>query len=138
MCQEQLGYLDHNITLPSESVPGWVSELAPINTVVAVLNVDDTDSGDNGNVTCEVRDSYFGLQLLDNSNNYKLTVVRQLNRETIEQHAVTVTCRDQGSPSLSASASLLVNVFDENDNNPVFTESEYSQVSSLQQKLSEM
>ena len=99
---------------------GWVSESSPVTTPVAVLSVDDPDSGNNGDVTCDVINDFFRLEQLPSSSNYKLTVSRELNRETVASHAVRVTCRDDGSPALTATASLVVNVFDENDSNPVF------------------
>ncbi|KAK3607632.1 hypothetical protein CHS0354_010682 [Potamilus streckersoni] len=101
-----------------------VSELATINQFVAHVQVEDTDTGENGDVTCEVSDPKFGLQSLS-SKGYKVVVRDSLDRETFEMHNVVVTCHDHGNPVLSSSASFLVRVTDENDNPPVFSQSIY-------------
>ncbi|KAL3880302.1 hypothetical protein ACJMK2_032550 [Sinanodonta woodiana] len=101
-----------------------VSELATINQFVAHVQVEDTDMGENGEVTCEVSNSKFGLQSLSGKG-YKVVVHDSLDRETAEMYTVVVTCRDHGNPVLSSSASFLVRVTDENDNSPVFSQSTY-------------
>lgn len=105
---------------------GWVSERAEINTVVAVLRVDDPDTGRNGNVSCQSSSLHFHLQLME-PGRYKLVIARSLDREITSTHTVKVVCSDDGIPSLNASASVLLNVFDENDNAPEFTDLSYVQ-----------
>ncbi|KAK3607634.1 hypothetical protein CHS0354_010684 [Potamilus streckersoni] len=101
-----------------------VSELATINQFVAHIQVEDTDTGENGEVACEVSNPKFGLQSLSGKG-YKVVVRDSLDRETFEMHNVVVTCHDYGNPFLSSSASFLVRVTDENDNPPVFSQSIY-------------
>ncbi|KAL3880300.1 hypothetical protein ACJMK2_032548 [Sinanodonta woodiana] len=101
-----------------------VSELATINQFVAHVQVEDTDMGENGEVTCEVSNPKFGVQSLSGKG-YKVVVHDSLDRETVEMYTVVVTCRDHGNPVLSSSASFLVRVIDENDNSPVFSQSTY-------------
>lgn len=101
-----------------------VSEVSGRGTFVAHVEVIDTDTGPNGNVTCRTEDSIFGIDQLPN-NGFKVIVAGKLDRERQDLHTVVVTCHDFGSPMLSSSASFYVRVTDENDNAPLFTQSNY-------------
>ncbi|NXR16061.1 PCDGH protein, partial [Semnornis frantzii] len=104
-------------SIPEDSVP---------STVVAVINVRDRDSGDNGAVSCNIDgDSPFRLES-SSENTYKLITASELDRETIPHYNITITARDRGSPALSSSAELVLEVSDVNDNAPVFEEEVYS------------
>ena len=56
---------------------------------------------------------------------------RPLDRETLSRYTLTVTARDAGTPSLSTSTVVTVDVLDENDNSPEFMHSE-SKISVLE------
>lgn len=117
-----------SLNLLSQSNTAVATEYASIGTVVAYVKVTDNDGGRNGMVTCNINNSeYFetkGLELKE----YKVIVRIPLDRETIEKHNVTVTCYDNGIPSLTASANFAVTVTDENDNAPVFAQNSYEAV----------
>ncbi|KAH3838565.1 protocadherin-9-like [Dreissena polymorpha] len=104
-----------------------ISELAVPETFVAHVEVKDDDTGQNGNVSCHIKDSFFDVELIsgNSKNGFKVVVKGQLDREKQDIHTVTVICNDFGNPVLSASASFLVRVIDENDNPPVFTHKSY-------------
>ncbi|RUS88287.1 hypothetical protein EGW08_003925 [Elysia chlorotica] len=106
---------------------GWVSESENVGQVVGYLTVEDPDSGNNGNVSCFSLESHFKLERLSQDGDYKLVLARQLDFEAAEQHTVEAVCKDQGSPSLNATARLVVKVADENDNKPEFTKNIYTQ-----------
>ncbi|KAL3878276.1 hypothetical protein ACJMK2_030641 [Sinanodonta woodiana] len=101
-----------------------VSEGSEVGSFVALVNVEDADTGQNGNVTCSIFNTYFGLERLGEKG-YKVIIQHSLDRETIQQHNLTITCRDFGSPSLEATVSFLVNVSDVNDNAPRFLNPTY-------------
>ncbi|CAG5136473.1 unnamed protein product [Candidula unifasciata] len=105
---------------------GWVSEGSRESTVVAVISVEDNDTGKNGSVSCQSLDSFFQLQLLE-TKRYKLMLAKTLDRETNNSLTVEIVCKDEGNPSLNSTTSFIVNVFDINDNSPVFLESSYTQ-----------
>lgn len=97
-----------------------VSEGEEKNKAIVSVNVEDTDSGDNGVVSCHLYNTYFGLETVPNSkNSYKVFIQHILDRETASEHNVTVLCEDGGG--LRSEVSFLVKVKDENDNNPVFS-----------------
>ena len=108
---------------------GFVSlpENSKIGSFVAHINVEDTDKGQNGNVSCRSENSNFGLEKLP-VRGYKIVTLELLDREKLPLHDVTVTCFDNGSPILSSSVSFLVNLDDENDNYPQFGKTVYHAV----------
>ncbi|NXN62776.1 PCDGD protein, partial [Himantopus himantopus] len=103
--------------IPEDSFP---------STVVAVINVRDRDSGDNGEVSCNI-DGHLPFRLEPSSENtYKVVLASALDREKVSAYNITITARDRGSPALWSRASLVLEVSDVNDNAPVFEEAAYS------------
>ncbi|XP_071879527.1 protocadherin gamma-A5-like [Anas platyrhynchos] len=120
---------DVNDNAPELTVSSALSEIsedAPPGTVVALLHVQDRDSGANGEVRCSIVESVpFRLEReLDNY--YSVVTSRELDREEVSEYNVTVWASDGGSPSLRSSAVLALRVLDVNDNAPVFAEARYS------------
>ncbi|KAI1229467.1 hypothetical protein IHE44_0010934 [Lamprotornis superbus] len=96
-----------------------ISEDAPSGTVVALLHVQDRDSGANGMVRCSLDgDVPFRLQS-SHGTYYSVVTARELDREQVSEYNVTVRAADGGSPSLQSSAVLALRVLDVNDNAPV-------------------
>ncbi|XP_054024584.1 protocadherin gamma-B5-like [Dryobates pubescens] len=128
-CEVEVEVLDVNDNAPEItvlSVSSPVSEDAPIGTVVALVNVNDPDSGENGQVRCELSGE-APLSLVASSGGlYKVVTASVLDREQAAQHRVTLVARDRGSPPLSSQATLVLEVSDVNDNAPVFEEEVYS------------
>ncbi|XP_071879382.1 protocadherin gamma-A2-like isoform X7 [Anas platyrhynchos] len=120
---------DVNDNAPEISVRSALSEIsedAPPGTVVALLHVQDRDSGANGEVRCSlVGDVPFRLRSSVGSY-YSVVTARELDREEVSEYNVTVWASDGGSPSLRSSAVLALRVLDVNDNAPVFAEARYS------------
>ncbi|NXR29144.1 PCDGC protein, partial [Cinclus mexicanus] len=105
-----------------------ISEDAPSETVVAILYVQDRDSGTNGKVRCSLDgDVPFRLQS-SHGGYYRVVTAGELDREQVPEYNVTVRAADGGSPSLQSSAvlALRINVTDANDNPPVFTKEIYT------------
>uniref|UniRef100_H2LGV4 Cadherin domain-containing protein n=1 Tax=Oryzias latipes TaxID=8090 RepID=H2LGV4_ORYLA len=102
-----------------------ISENAQVNTVVTMINIDDLDSGENGRVECSINDKE-PFSLISSTNNiYNLLTDSELDRETASEYNITVTCSDEGVPSLSSSVTLTLQISDVNDNAPVFERSSY-------------
>ncbi|XP_074772574.1 protocadherin gamma-A12-like [Athene noctua] len=103
-----------------------ISEDAPSGTVVALLHVQDRDSGANGEVRCSIAENLpFRLER-SLGDYYRVVTSRQLDREEVAEYNVTVRAADGGSPALRSSAVLALRVLDVNDNAPVFAEARYS------------
>ena len=114
------------INLFSDSNIGSVSEYADIGTVVAHIGITDTDTGANGIISCDIvsDNSVFKLQSYD-VNEFKVTVAKKIDRETMDFIYVTINCNDKGSPPQSTSVEFSVQVIDENDHSPVFLNEVY-------------
>uniref|UniRef100_A0A803WG21 Cadherin domain-containing protein n=1 Tax=Ficedula albicollis TaxID=59894 RepID=A0A803WG21_FICAL len=120
---------DVNDNAPEISMRSALSEIsedAPSGTVVALLHVEDHDSGPNGEVRCSLDgDVPFRLENSHGSY-YRVVTARELDREQVSEYNVTVRAADGGSPALQSSAVLALRVLDVNDNAPVFAEERYS------------
>ncbi|XP_072558059.1 protocadherin gamma-A11-like isoform X28 [Paramormyrops kingsleyae] len=111
------------ITLTSFTNP--VSEDASPGTTIAVINVKDIDSGENGQVNCIIsEDSPFAIKW-SIKNYFTVQTMKMLNRETDSEYNVTITATDVGSPPLSSKKTLHIRVSDVNDNAPVFERPSY-------------
>ncbi|XP_068885414.1 protocadherin gamma-B5-like [Aphelocoma coerulescens] len=128
-CKVEVEVLDVNdnppeITILSLSSP--VPEDAPAGTVVALLNVNDQDAGENGQVSCELSGEAPLSIVASSGGSYKVVTASALDREEASEHRVTVVARDRGRPALRSSTELVLEVSDVNDNAPVFEEAAYS------------
>uniref|UniRef100_A0A8D1CT19 Protocadherin gamma subfamily A, 4 n=1 Tax=Sus scrofa TaxID=9823 RepID=A0A8D1CT19_PIG len=107
------------------SATNSVLENSPPGTVIALLNVQDQDSGENGQVSCSIPNNLpFKLEKTY-GNYYKLITNQALDREQFQSYNITLTATDQGSPPLSTETHISLNVADDNDNPPTFTHSSY-------------
>jgi len=113
-----------------------VAESAVEGTFVAHVAVVDADSfGDNSRTSCVVLSPsserrLFRLQQLvaGSRPEYKLvTAVSRghFDRETTDVHHVTIACHDYGTPSMTSSVDVTVDVVDVNDNTPQFSNDSY-------------
>ncbi|XP_043917601.1 protocadherin-10 isoform X1 [Protopterus annectens] len=128
-CKVLVRLLDSNDNAPELSfstVKEAVSESAAPGTVVALFSVTDRDSDENGQLHCEIQgDVPFKLKP-SFKNYYTIVTDGALDRETSDSYTITVIAKDHGSPQLSTSKSISVQVSDENDNAPRFTQSVYN------------
>ncbi|XP_055893417.1 protocadherin-11 X-linked-like [Biomphalaria glabrata] len=102
-----------------------VSEKAEISKVVAHVSVRDPDSGVNGKTECSITPQEFELVPLEFEGTYKAVLRLPLDRELTNRYNVTVSCQDQGFPSLLAHEDFVVKVLDENDQVPTFSQRTY-------------
>uniref|UniRef100_A0AAY4AGR9 Cadherin domain-containing protein n=1 Tax=Denticeps clupeoides TaxID=299321 RepID=A0AAY4AGR9_9TELE len=127
-CKVLVKLVDANDNSPEISfstVTESVSEQAAPGTVIALLSVTDRDSGDNGQVGCELLgDVPFKLKP-SFKNYYTIVTDGPLDREGADAYTLTVVAKDRGLPSLASSKSIKVHVSDENDNAPRFTQPVY-------------
>ncbi|XP_068133893.1 protocadherin alpha-6-like isoform X14 [Hyperolius riggenbachi] len=106
------------LTLTSLSVP--VPEDSPKGTTVAIISVHDKDSGSNGKVSCYISEhTPFKINQAF-TGDFSLTVNGQLDHEKKSGYEVLVIAKDEGTPPLSVSQTLTIDVSDVNDNAPKF------------------
>ncbi|CAM5133709.1 unnamed protein product [Eretmochelys imbricata] len=103
-----------------------VSEDNPPGTLIALLNIRDKDSGENGEVTCSIPGNRpFRLQK-SFDNYYSLVTDRPLDRERVSDYNVTIKVTDRGAPNLASKTTILVQLSDINDNAPIFSQTSYT------------
>ncbi|XP_041845401.1 protocadherin gamma-A12-like isoform X39 [Melanotaenia boesemani] len=112
------------IILKSLSNP--IPENVPPGTEVGIVNVQDRDSENNGQVRCYIQQGVPFKMVPSIKNYYSLVTTGHLDREVISDYNITITATDEGSPPLSSSKTLQLSVADINDNPPVFEEQSYS------------
>ncbi|XP_064182015.1 protocadherin gamma-A11-like isoform X41 [Anguilla rostrata] len=110
-----------NLVSNSKSV---VEDSKP-DTVIAVLSINDPDSGINGQVSCIINDNIPFTIKSTSHNFFSLVTDNVLDRETDSEFNINVTCTDEGVSSLASSVILTVQVSDVNDNAPAFEKSSY-------------
>ncbi|XP_048371375.1 protocadherin gamma-B6-like isoform X13 [Sphaerodactylus townsendi] len=128
-CNVEIKILDENdnapeIILVSSSSP--IREDSPSGTLVALINVKDRDSGENGDVVCHLL-SNLPFQIVSTSNNYyKVLTDGILDRENTPEYNITITATDKGNPPLSTLTTISVQISDINDNPPAFEKPSYT------------
>ncbi|XP_026214096.1 protocadherin gamma-A10-like [Anabas testudineus] len=120
---------DVNDNAPILSVMSFtspVTEDSPPGTTIGIINVKDSDSGDNGQVTCKLeQNSPFKIKS-NLRNYYTLVTDSHLDRESVSEYNITVIATDAGIPPLSTKRTFNLKVSDVNDNAPVFSKSLYN------------
>nr|XP_055187859.1 protocadherin gamma-A3 isoform X9 [Nyctereutes procyonoides] len=121
--------LDVNDNAPEvtiTSLTGSVPEEATAGREIALINVHDRDSGQNGQVTVFVLGNMpFNLEKSIDQY-YRLVTARSLDREQVSEYNITLRATDGGNPPLSTNTHIIVHVADINDNPPAFSQATYS------------
>uniref|UniRef100_A0A669C3M7 Cadherin domain-containing protein n=1 Tax=Oreochromis niloticus TaxID=8128 RepID=A0A669C3M7_ORENI len=109
-----------------ESLSNSIPENVSPGTEVGIINVQDRDSENNGQVRCSIQHGVPFKLVPSIKNYYSLVTTGQLDRELVSDYNITITATDEGSPPLSSSKTVQLSVADINDNPPVFDEQSYS------------
>ncbi|XP_061541361.1 protocadherin gamma-A7 [Phycodurus eques] len=117
---------DNKPVIEIKSASADMPEDSTAGTMVALINIYDTDTGNSGHVTCSVPDN-VPFQIVSGVKNYYMLVTAgTLDREVQSAYNVSVTATDSGSPPLESVKVLSIVVHDVNDNAPIFTQSRYT------------
>ncbi len=108
-----------------KSLRSPVPENAFPGTEVGIINVQDRDSENNGQVRCSIQQNVPFKLVPSIKNYYSLVTTGELDRELLSDYNITITATDEGSPSLSSTKNIHLTVADVNDNPPVFQEQSY-------------
>ncbi|XP_070958940.1 protocadherin beta-16-like [Oncorhynchus clarkii lewisi] len=116
---------DNSALINLISKSGSIPEDSRLYTVIAMMSVNDPDSENNGKVHCGINENVpFTIKSTSNAF-YSLVTDSDLDRERASEYNISVTCSDEGVPSLSSSVTLTLQISDVNDNAPVFERSSY-------------
>uniref|UniRef100_A0A673KWE0 Cadherin domain-containing protein n=1 Tax=Sinocyclocheilus rhinocerous TaxID=307959 RepID=A0A673KWE0_9TELE len=117
---------DNAPVINTMSFSSTVSENAPSDTTIAIINVKDSDTDDNGKVNCFIEGSEDFTIKSTLRNYYSLVTSAILDREQLSEYNITVIATDSGKPPLTSRHFFYLKVTDVNDNPPVFQESVYN------------
>ncbi|XP_041357804.1 protocadherin-9-like [Gigantopelta aegis] len=101
-----------------------ISEAKNVGYPFAHVKVLDSDTGSNGDVQCYCPNINFDLKQLG-IKEYKVIIAKKLDREIATHYTVVIFCEDLGKPKLTATASIEVEIDDENDSVPYFVQKSY-------------
>ncbi|XP_026135756.1 protocadherin beta-16-like isoform X26 [Carassius auratus] len=127
-CKIDVDVIDINDNKPQINIMSkltTISENSNPGTVVTMINAQDPDAGENGNIFCSVNVNIPFTLKSTNANFFSLVTDGDLDRERESEYNISVTCADEGVPSLSSSVTLSLQISDVNDNAPVFDKSSY-------------
>ena len=107
-------------SFPSNHYVGTVSETAPLNTTVLIITATDHDLGDNGEIRYRISDDMLIPSFDIEPVSGVVFVSDSLDHETDELHVFEIDAFDLGTPSLSASVTVIVAILDDNDSPSTF------------------
>ncbi|XP_076296271.1 dachsous cadherin-related 1 [Lasioglossum baleicum] len=99
-----------------------VPEGAKLDSQILQVTAVDLDTGNNARLSYRLQGS-TAFRISPNTG--WIYLAQALDRETLDRHTLTVLATDNGSPAATASASVLVTVLDDNDNDPRFEKDFY-------------
>ncbi|XP_029142559.1 protocadherin beta-16-like, partial [Protobothrops mucrosquamatus] len=102
------------------SLTSFLKEDSLPDTMVALFSVRDQDSGDNSKMVCSVEMNLPFVLKGTTNNFYQLVLQSPLDRETVTEYNITITAIDCGSPRLTSTRLINVQISDVNDNPPLF------------------
>lgn len=116
--------IDVNFISASTENNAAISEDVGVGSFIAYVMVTDPDSGPNGEVSCDLNHEIFQLQSLG-TKEYKITVRKPVDREVEDNHEITISCQDKGSPPLISERQFSIQVMDVNDVKPQFSKERF-------------
>ncbi|XP_073505309.1 protocadherin gamma-B1-like [Phyllobates terribilis] len=126
-CKVLVEILDVNDNAPEISITSLSSpipeDFAP-GTMIALIEAHDQDSGDNADADCQILED-VPFNLLSSDTYYRLILSASMDREKTASYNISIVATDRGSPPLSSTRVLTLDISDVNDNPPIFSKSTY-------------
>ncbi|XP_020495326.2 protocadherin-23 [Labrus bergylta] len=120
---------DHSPVFASEDVYLEISELSPLGSRFQLDGAKDEDEGELGTQGYRIVESEMGelfqLEYRYGSESLDLILSRKLDRETKDSYTLVLEAFDGGIPARTGVLQVNIKVLDENDNPPVFNQTEY-------------
>lgn len=117
---------DNHPEISIKSFSSTVREDVEVGTVIAVINVNDKDSGENGQIDVQISEKLPFVLRESSDNYYELKVAKHLDREKAPEYDITFIVTDRGKPPLSDNETVTLQLLDINDNVPQFLQSYYT------------
>ncbi|XP_045904089.1 protocadherin-23 isoform X2 [Micropterus dolomieu] len=123
---------DHSPVFPSEEADLEISELSPPGSRFQLEGAKDEDEGEFGTQGYRITETEMGdlfhLEYRSGSGNHlslDVILTSKLDRETLDFYSLTIEAFDGGVPARTGTLKVNIHVLDENDNPPVFNQTEY-------------
>ncbi|KAG9490959.1 hypothetical protein GDO78_006341, partial [Eleutherodactylus coqui] len=126
-CKVLVEVIDENDNAPEISISSLstpIPENSAPGTMIALIEVHDQDFGDNADADCKILED-VPFSLLSSDNYYTLILKSAIDREKISSYVITIVATDRGSPPLSNSRNIRLEISDINDNPPTFAKGTY-------------
>ncbi|XP_071380385.1 protocadherin beta-15-like [Centroberyx affinis] len=127
---EILDVNDHSPSFPENEKMLEISESALPGARFQLQAARDADSGPLSVQQYKLsHNEHFRLEVKDRGEDRKtpsLILQKPLDRESVKTHILLLTAVDGGKPPKSGSMKIIIDVFDVNDNPPVFTKDSYT------------
>ncbi|XP_072481071.1 protocadherin Fat 4 isoform X1 [Notamacropus eugenii] len=119
-----IAVLDVNDNSPVFKDDPFVAEILENLSPRTILTVSaiDKDSGPNGQLQYSIVNGNTENSFSIHHSTGEIRSIRSLDREKVPQYVLTVRCSDKGTPSQSTTVTVIINVLDENDNAPRFSQ----------------
>ena len=101
----------------TDSAEAKVIENAETGTFVAHIQVNDPDSGINGEFVCSIENELFRLHQMSETE-YKIVTAVVFDREAGDLYEVSIACSDRGPIKQTSSRVIAVRIIDDNDHAP--------------------
>ncbi|KAF6773606.1 hypothetical protein AHF37_06420 [Paragonimus kellicotti] len=98
----------------------WIKEDIVKGSPVTYFSTLDSDSAENGRVSCNLLNWTDRFRLREFAGLYGIETLTEFDRETTDVYYLTIKCQDQGVPPLQNSQILIIHVEDVNDLPPSF------------------
>ncbi|XP_040200789.1 protocadherin gamma-B1-like isoform X11 [Rana temporaria] len=127
-CKVLIEVIDVNDNAPEiliSSLSTPIPEDCAVGTMIALIEIHDQDSGENGVVDCQIIETVPFDLIVSSDNYYRIATRSSMDREQQSSYNITIIATDGGSPPLSSRRTIKVDISDINDNPPVFMKSTY-------------
>uniref|UniRef100_A0A8C5MBW1 Cadherin domain-containing protein n=1 Tax=Leptobrachium leishanense TaxID=445787 RepID=A0A8C5MBW1_9ANUR len=121
--------IDENDNAPEISITSFTSPIAEDTvpgTRIALIEVHDLDSGENGEVECQIIGKAPFQLIMSSTKYYKIVTTNVMDREKDSCYNITILAEDRGSPPQSTTKTMRLDISDVNDNPPLFSKSTYT------------
>ena len=108
------------------SLQGSILENSPASTSVMQVVAKDPDIGRNARLVFNFTSSAYNELFSLDSNSGEIIAKKPLDRELQSKYVLKISVSDQGTPQLSSSADVVINVIDVDDNCPKFEPAVYN------------
>ncbi|XP_041959519.1 protein dachsous-like [Alosa sapidissima] len=114
---------DNSPVFATSSITMNVNEDIEVGENITTVTASDADAGYNGEVRYILQGNAGRFSV--NGESGVISLAEPLDREQQDEFHIEVVAMDQGRPSRSATATVVIQVLDVNDNEPVFSQTQY-------------